>query len=187
MLISEKSSSLDLDPGASRRKRGSALKFILWTGGIISLIFVAKFLFSSIHSMTHFSHNSVFQNETWAEVKNHSLVVRPLIDDEQTFDVVVTVWQRTTTGEQLRLMLEDARGRVNNSMALEKSRDETKPLDSATLLYMDTYARKDVYEKAIHSSIAFRGIRLKDKDLATVINLTEVPTAVLFVYSGCFP
>jgi hypothetical protein len=42
--------------------------------------------------MKNFSHSQVYQNQTLAEVKNRTAVVRPLIDENQLFDIAVSIW-----------------------------------------------------------------------------------------------
>jgi hypothetical protein len=52
------------------------------------IVFIGKTLFE----ITQFSHSRVFQNQTLEEVKNRTTVVRPLVDEKQSFDIAVSVW-----------------------------------------------------------------------------------------------
>ena len=56
-------------------------------------ILVAK-IASSIFNGMREPHDFLYENKTLAEVKNMSAVVRPLVDRDQKFDIVTTVWVR---------------------------------------------------------------------------------------------
>ncbi|KAJ2929921.1 hypothetical protein H1R20_g7160, partial [Candolleomyces eurysporus] len=100
MATSHRYEKLDIDPGTvpSRRRRMSGCKCMLLAVGIlISLLVsigIAKFVSSVFHGLRE-PHNSLYENKTLAEVKNMANVVRPLVDRDQKFDIVATVWVRT--------------------------------------------------------------------------------------------
>ncbi|KAJ6632547.1 hypothetical protein B0H10DRAFT_1977759 [Mycena sp. CBHHK59/15] len=84
-----------LYPSVPTRKRSSLSKFFLWIGAIFVGLLVAKFFVGvgrSLYHFTHFSHFRVYQNETLEVVKNRAVVVRPLIDEEQSFGIAVSIW-----------------------------------------------------------------------------------------------
>ncbi|KAJ6491584.1 hypothetical protein DFH09DRAFT_1377219 [Mycena vulgaris] len=84
-----------LHPVAPARKRSSLRKFLLWAGLILGGLFLARFIAGigqSIFWITSFSHSRVFQNQTLEDVKNRAAVVRPLIDENQSFDIAVSIW-----------------------------------------------------------------------------------------------
>ncbi|KAK7026807.1 hypothetical protein VNI00_015465 [Paramarasmius palmivorus] len=105
-------SLLELDPGlgSSPRRKPSGCRFIcksiLWVFAGLFGVFVAIISFRSgasfVNGTLRFTHASVYQNQTWEEaVKTWQryTVARPLIDQEQKFDVGVTVWLRKTEEE----------------------------------------------------------------------------------------
>ncbi|KAK7046050.1 hypothetical protein VNI00_007045 [Paramarasmius palmivorus] len=105
-------SLLELDPGlgSSPRRKPSGCRFIcksiLWVFAGLFGVFVAIILFRSgasfVNGTLRFTHASVYQNQTWEEAVKTGLrytVARPLIDQEQKFDVGVTVWLRKTEEE----------------------------------------------------------------------------------------
>ncbi|KAJ2929904.1 hypothetical protein H1R20_g7159, partial [Candolleomyces eurysporus] len=100
MATSSRYEKLDLDPGTvpTRKRRTSGCKCMLFAVGIlISLLVsigIAKFLSSLYHVMQE-PHSFLYENKTLAEVRNMSTVVRPLVDRDQKFDIVATVWVRT--------------------------------------------------------------------------------------------
>ncbi|KAJ7471928.1 hypothetical protein FB451DRAFT_311308 [Mycena latifolia] len=84
-----------LNPGGPARKRGSFRKCSLWTCLIIFGLLVAMVVVAigkALYKVTQFSHSHVFQNQTLEEVKNRGAVVRPLIDENQSFDIAVSIW-----------------------------------------------------------------------------------------------
>ncbi|KAG5725148.1 hypothetical protein E4T56_gene10227 [Termitomyces sp. T112] len=81
------------------------------------------------------------------DVHADSKIARPLIDSEQTFDLAVTVWLRTDEDD------------LDGEEVSKRSR--FSPIRPAIPLYSD---------------IAFRGLRLRDKNIFATVNFT-VPTA----------
>ncbi|KAJ2932404.1 hypothetical protein H1R20_g4725, partial [Candolleomyces eurysporus] len=100
MATSPRYEKLDLDPGTvpTRKRRTSGCKCMLFAVGIlISLLVsigIAKFVSSIFYGIRE-PHSFLYENKTLAEVKNMSTVVRPLVDRDQKFDIVATVWVRT--------------------------------------------------------------------------------------------
>ncbi|ESK84612.1 hypothetical protein Moror_13324 [Moniliophthora roreri MCA 2997] len=162
---------LELDPGITpRRKPSSGWRFVSWIGVIICVLFISKFIFSvgrTAFDLTQFAHTSVYQNQTWEEVAasgSRDAVVRPLINDTQTFDVAITVWLRRTHEEVEERKIQ---------------KDKSPPTDE-NQYYLMAYEDDDIYEKAIFSDVVFRGLTLKDKDVGAKVPL-QIPTQVLCV------
>ncbi|KAJ7619341.1 hypothetical protein FB45DRAFT_1095422 [Roridomyces roridus] len=86
--------SSPLNPGVPARKRGSLCKFCLCIGLTTSTHWEAKFP----PTWRGCQHSRIYQNQTLDEVANRSNVVRPLIDDKQTFDIAVSVWYSENNG-----------------------------------------------------------------------------------------
>ncbi|KAJ7792321.1 hypothetical protein B0H14DRAFT_2931666 [Mycena olivaceomarginata] len=93
------SSDPPLDPGVPARKRNSSCTFCLWTCvvliglpvGFLLVVFIYG-LGKGLFEFTQFSHSRVFQNQTLEEVGNRASVVRPLVDEKQSFDIAVSIW-----------------------------------------------------------------------------------------------
>ncbi|KAJ7471940.1 hypothetical protein FB451DRAFT_1251471 [Mycena latifolia] len=84
-----------LNPAVPTRKRSSLRRFSLWAGLVLVALFVGRFIVGigqSVFWFTSFSHSRVYQNQTLEEVKNRGTVVRPLIDENQSFDIAVSIW-----------------------------------------------------------------------------------------------
>ncbi|KAJ7599884.1 hypothetical protein C8J56DRAFT_1037490 [Mycena floridula] len=91
------SSELHFDPGplAPRRRSTSCCKLFLGVIVVLIAIFVGKVLYiigTTLYTQTTFPFRPLYQNQTMNEVKNRSMVVQPLVGDDQTFDIAVTVW-----------------------------------------------------------------------------------------------
>ncbi|KAJ6460665.1 hypothetical protein C8R47DRAFT_121211 [Mycena vitilis] len=81
-----------LNPG-SPRKRSSLYKFSPWIGLIpVSHKGHPRGIGQQLFWFTTFSHSRIYQNQTLGEIKNRAVVVRPLIDEHQTFDIVASIW-----------------------------------------------------------------------------------------------
>jgi hypothetical protein len=88
----------------------------LWTCVVLIGLPVGFFLAMLIYGLgkalfefTHFSHSRVFQNQTLEEVGNRASVVRPLVDEKQSFDIAVSIWAlplEENTGESSSAVLE---------------------------------------------------------------------------------
>uniref|UniRef100_A0A0W0FRS2 Uncharacterized protein n=1 Tax=Moniliophthora roreri TaxID=221103 RepID=A0A0W0FRS2_MONRR len=172
-------SELDLDPGITpRRKPSSGWRFVSWIGVGICVLFILNLIFSAsraIFNFTQFAHTSVYQNQTWEEVAasgTHDAVVRPLINDTQTFDVAITVWLRRTYEERMEIQMSQSplTGVLNGLPAdMLDFRENWQ--------YLVAYQDDDEYEKAIFSDVVFRGLTLKDKDVGAKVPL-QIPTQV---------
>ncbi|TFK38532.1 hypothetical protein BDQ12DRAFT_631119 [Crucibulum laeve] len=110
VLFKEPEARLNLDPGPPRRKSSSGCKCILWTIALLFVLFVAlligRIVDTALKGLRH-PHRNLFQNATLAEVaSNLSIVVQPLVDNDQTFDIAATVWVREVEDEDISKDLE---------------------------------------------------------------------------------
>jgi hypothetical protein len=94
-----------LNPDAPPRRRSSFCRFRFWFGiaavGIsVTIAFFVDQEFSRFNSQS-----PIFQNQTLEEVKDRSTVVRPLIDENQRFDIAVSIWSLSgeEPGERMEL------------------------------------------------------------------------------------
>jgi len=148
--------SLVVDPGPPTRNkprvtRNSArslwilLLVILISGGYFGYSVV---LTSYIHSKH--PHRALYQDLT---VKyGPGDVVRPLVDANQTFDIVATVWLRTGPREPAANVTKDGTPVWHDPLAL--------------------------VETAIFTETVFRGLRLRDKNVKAAVKF-RVPTEIL--------
>ncbi|KAK7028330.1 hypothetical protein R3P38DRAFT_3394488 [Favolaschia claudopus] len=87
-----------LNPSQPPKKRSSLFRFTVWIVGILGKradLFLVKFFVGigqHLFEFKNFAHTRIYQNQTLEEVTNRASVVRPLIDESQTFDIAVTVW-----------------------------------------------------------------------------------------------
>ncbi|KAJ7749066.1 hypothetical protein DFH07DRAFT_746916 [Mycena maculata] len=160
-----------LNPGVPAKKPSSFKKFSLWVGIILVALFVARFIIGigqSLFSITQFSHTRVYQNQTLEEVKNHAAVVRPLIDESQSFDIAVSIWT---------LSAEDGQTRESRDMA-------TTPLYSSIvfrgLRLSDKHKQVELsYQLPV---AVYRRLLLKDTDLrASFVAIPTTPSLVDYV------
>jgi hypothetical protein len=89
--------SPDPVPAPRRKRRVSGCKCLIATGILISLLLsmgTAK-LVSEVYRGVREPHDALYENKTLAEVEDMSTIVRPLVDRNQKFDIVATVWVRT--------------------------------------------------------------------------------------------
>ncbi|KAF8995540.1 hypothetical protein BDQ17DRAFT_1430285 [Cyathus striatus] len=95
---------LSLDPGIQHRKPSSPCKCLIWSGiiciglfaaicAILVLFFIYSLVMVAVRSLNS-PYAWAYHNTTLEGVTNHSNVVRPLIDEGQTFDIVASVWVR---------------------------------------------------------------------------------------------
>ena len=88
---------LRLDPGTVKRQRASGCKCLLYTGVILCTLLGTIWIGRVVTAMANSArnpHSSIYENKTLAEVEDLSMVVRPLVDETQKFDIFATVWAR---------------------------------------------------------------------------------------------
>ncbi|KAG6835746.1 hypothetical protein H0H93_015015, partial [Arthromyces matolae] len=88
------------------------------------------------------------------DVENRTEIVQPLVNRQQTFDLVATVWARTSQD------VLHANGK--------------QPVEGAEFEQGDKESQA-VEEEPLFSDVIFHEVRLQDKDLRTTVNFT-VPT-----------
>lgn len=96
-------------------------------------------------------------------------VIRPLVNEDQTFDIAVSVWLR-------------ARGEE------EKIWKDSLPLNSASEDSADERERRlseEILEVPLYSDIAFRGLHLSDRHITADVNF-RLPTGKLCVRDNVF-
>ncbi|KIJ55861.1 hypothetical protein M422DRAFT_41716 [Sphaerobolus stellatus SS14] len=96
-------SGLALDPGTiPKRKRPSICKGLLCCMSITGLVFVvlgAITIFIAVLDPVVFPHRSQYATRQELAKGDPSLLVKPLVNETQTFDIAVTVWMRDGTVE----------------------------------------------------------------------------------------
>nr|GAT49388.1 predicted protein [Mycena chlorophos] len=163
---------LDLDPGPRRRPRMSFCKCLALTVTIPLACFLAWTLGPAVWK--HTRHNTAPRRGLYhrptpgAEGDPHNPPIYPLITDEQTFDILATVWLRGTGREEAQL----------RASRLAKLRPLHAPGQPPVLVPsngapIDDDSRID---QPLFSDIILRGRRLTNKHASAKINLT-LPTA----------
>lgn len=156
MARSALTSELRLDPGSARRKSrlgfSTILKALFALACLWAVYFVTKTMYSNI-SYYRAPHDSLYQD---LDVPfKQSDVVRPLLDVDQTFSVVATVWIRDNAA---------------SSGPAELNSTNELPVEGGPILH----------ERVLFSDTIFRDLRLTTavKDVKRVVDL-KIPTAVL--------
>jgi hypothetical protein len=160
-MSSTKSPKLLLDPGRSRPRRAPSFwRFCRWLILVIIVIFFGWFIYQGVSDFRKSAnpHRDIFHNGTIEEA-NSADYIKPLIDREQRFDIAVTVWLRATEEEE----------------RIHRDRKQTNETD---IEGMKVENEDDLLETPLYSNIAFRGARMTDKGLRTMISF-DVPTARL--------
>ncbi|KAK0462883.1 uncharacterized protein EV420DRAFT_1142985 [Desarmillaria tabescens] len=181
--------SLKLDPGIPRRKK-SALSCCKWSAVILGLLIgllvcVAVYKFSTAFAdVVRHPHRALYRNGSLEE----QAVVRPLIDDNQQFDIAVSVWLRASKEE------EDEWRRLSSTIDDEDYSDNMTfrfPLDMGNKVKGIVYRVVDKYDPnyeiylkgdkkllytPLYSDIAFRGVSFKDKNVLADVKF-QIPTS----------
>lgn len=155
-----------LDPGPSPRpKRKLGCKSILWMFLVLLVLGFAWTVFLFLRggtSVLQNPHSKLYQDLT--RFYRPQDVVRPLIDSNQTFDIVATVWLKTEIllgPSDLGYSVDQPEG---GNITKRKSRG--------------------IQERALFSKTVFTGLTLGDKQLTTSVNF-QVPTSILWVSHLC--
>src|ERR1700691_5986420 len=171
-----------LDPGTStRRGSRSWCKCCLWTGFIfiaflsVWMFFIIGSAFYRLISNIRSPHKEYYHNAT--QIPTQGLVVRPLIDENQTFDIAVSVWVRVPEAEKEAYeTTKPANGvdvDVEDSLFESGSMLHWSNLDGKTYIVssnVDPHKEdRDIIETPLFSEIVFRGLRLKDKDISETV------------------
>ncbi|ESK87380.1 hypothetical protein Moror_11688 [Moniliophthora roreri MCA 2997] len=173
--------ALQLDPDPEPRRRFSISKFVFFcvVAGLLICYafatFTASFGLQLLQVFLGEPHPEVYQNQTWQQALasgHQSEVVRPLIDGEQSYDVLVTVWLRRTEEEKDDMRKEMRE--IRNTLDSYKTEMKWKDYE-----YND-YKEDLIHEQPIFSDIVFRGLKLRDRDMFVEIPL-QIPTQVFMV------
>lgn len=156
-------SRFNLDPGPQPRRRVKlGCRSFLWMlatlAGVVGCYFTFYVLRTAARSVTA-PHYHQFQDLT-VPYKTKD-VVRPLVDSDQSFDIVATVWIRKSP---------------NASDA---------DVGTATMTAVGDWGYKKqapprLIEEPIFSDTVFRNHHLRDKIVKTAVNLS-IPTEILYV------
>ncbi|KAJ6573044.1 hypothetical protein DFH09DRAFT_1152238 [Mycena vulgaris] len=99
--VASSRSQLHFDPGptTSRARSTSCCNICLGAIGALCVAFILIFmgkaalsLGKGAYGLATFAHRGMYQNQTIDQVRNWSMVVQPLVGDDQTFDIAATVW-----------------------------------------------------------------------------------------------
>ena len=170
------SRSLPLQPDTRRKNRISVKKFVLscflFFAGIAAVGLIA--IADQASQLVSFSHRYLYQNQTLDAVTNRSLVVQPLIDNDQTFDLVVTIWRWLSPKE-----MSDQRA-SNRKAAASATPANTTSLANTTSAAVAPMLEPVLmeHEKAVFSNTVFKGLRLRDAHVFQDVNFS-IPTKLL--------
>jgi hypothetical protein len=160
---------------------------LIWTVFIVAVFCTAWVLlfvgwsFRQWISNLRSPHKEHYFNATQDPLPN--LIVRPLIDENQTFDIAVSVWLRATEEEEAAYR----RNRTADVVIGDKGEGILTKIDvpigvgDANDKIEDPQdEREDILETPLFSDIVFRGLRLKDKGISQKVQF-RLPTARLYV------
>ncbi|KAF8900849.1 hypothetical protein CPB84DRAFT_1962248 [Gymnopilus junonius] len=177
-------SQTPLDPGPPPRRKSTVnCKCISWTLFTVILLFLAywasKAAFLAYKSAKE-PWSSLYQDPKKAYRPQD--VIRPLVDSNQTFDIVATVWLRTERTVEVAELT--ARQEDEDE---DKERDREIPGSLASILgnlnlkaKNSTMSKEDAHglaEKAIWTGTVFRNLRLNAKHVKTKVTF-RVPTEI---------
>lgn len=152
-----------LDPGilSKRRSRSFCSLCLIWS----SLIFGTFIVFSVIVPLLDKAilqlrdpHFKLLANVSTSDDR----VIRPLVDQDQTFDIAVTVWLRAEEEEE-KVWKE--------SLTLENSNSDS----DASVVERQRRLKEETIEVPLYSDIAFRGLRLSDRHITADVKF-RLPT-----------
>ncbi|KAJ7481228.1 hypothetical protein B0H11DRAFT_2024732 [Mycena galericulata] len=162
---------LGLDPGPGpRRRKMSICKCLCWTIGIPLLCFttwaIASFATNVVQG-ARFPHKSLYHNGPSYYAGD---VIRPLITDEQSFDIAVSVWVRTPEGEEARSQSLQQSIPAPTPTQLDLGGNIGKVWVSLSLDGNDRFRDQDILEKPLFSDIVFHGLHLSDKHASATVD-----------------
>lgn len=152
------------------------------------LFLVIPFFHKAISSLL-MPHGELYHNST--EIATLDSVVRPLIDENQAFDIAVSVWIRATEEEEEihRKNIDttsndapegDSLSGTNASQRLGDFDNTSFPMDDRQL------QKEHTIETPLFSDVVFRGLHLNDKAVFKKVQF-RMPTARLCVHSYMIP
>ncbi|KAF7342665.1 hypothetical protein MSAN_02024000 [Mycena sanguinolenta] len=182
------------DPGPQPRKPKpvsslgclSAMLIVFGASGVLLVAWIAGKMGLQFVDKLKPPHVALYQNETWAQVTNHSAVVRPLVSGDDRFDIIATVWLRGNASQQAAYqedrypdaaseLVEDSKDtHIHRQMRIPNSGELSVWLDEGV---RPTKAQDDIFEVALYSGIIFQNATLSDKGLTAEVPL-EFPLEV---------
>ncbi|ESK87379.1 hypothetical protein Moror_11687 [Moniliophthora roreri MCA 2997] len=166
----------ELDSGFTPHRKFSISKFIVFcsvAGLFVSHALAAFTISFGLRFLQVFGkpHIEIHQNQTWEQALTsgyRNVVVRPLIDRKQRYEVLVTVWLRRTEEEKHSLW-----DQMQGAHYVLDNYDSEIDWDN----YDNEYTEDFLHEKAIFSDVVFSGLRLKNRNMFVEIPL-QIPTQV---------
>ncbi|KDR81194.1 hypothetical protein GALMADRAFT_153481 [Galerina marginata CBS 339.88] len=167
------SDPLELNPGPGPRRRSTVTcKCVLWSilvffglgGGYLG----AKAA-QAVYRQLREPHRALYQDISMPYQPQG--VVRPLIDHDQTFDIVATVWLRTDRDAVDGHVYD----RAPEHQKAEEGLDGEQSLDLPNI--GEGSDDSELVEKAILTETILRGLRLKDKNIPASLKF-RVPTEI---------
>ncbi|KAK7038055.1 hypothetical protein R3P38DRAFT_3262534 [Favolaschia claudopus] len=176
---------LKLDPGPHpRRPRGISLcKCLCWTITIPILCFATWLVGSFVLNLVQearFPHKSLYHVQSSQSTYDAGEVIQPLIRDEDTFDIAVSVWLRAPEAEEAA-----ARSHIPPvSTTVDAPASTQVELDGFGKFWVglkmaednDRFRDEFVLEKPLFSDVVFRGLRLSDKHASAKVDF-RMPVA----------
>ncbi|KAL1742983.1 hypothetical protein HDZ31DRAFT_65451 [Schizophyllum fasciatum] len=176
-----------LDPGISRRRRtGSPCACLCWTiAGLIIAGVAALGVYLGYLALSKAASFVDWQRHPYKDLHYNGTVageaVRPLIDAEQTFDVVLSVWLRAPEAEEAAFLAENSADSEGERRPLSAPLDNMADLSSWMMgnpvhQMLRKSQTAQVLERPLFSDVIFKDARLSDRDRAMAIPL-RIPTA----------
>lgn len=180
--MSEKKLDLDPGPGARRRKASMcSCRCLCWTICIPLLGLAAWAVIyygANVVQQTRFPHKSLYHT---GPSYNPEDVIRPLISDEQRFDIAVSVWVRAPEDEEAEFKRLRPESPIQEEAPTSTQIDMggrlgkvwmAVSLDEGNKMLSD----EDILEKPLFSDVVFRSLRLSDKHASARVDF-RLPTA----------
>ncbi|KAJ7074120.1 hypothetical protein C8F01DRAFT_1075730 [Mycena amicta] len=164
------SEKLTLDPGPPRRaaRRISFCKCLCFTITAVVVTFIAAVAWRVVGTIRT-PHRQLYHKTT----PNATTPVYPLITDNDTFDIAVTVWLRATASEEAKLRSTLPTEEANITAPAPAVIDTKHGKFQVTLNSTAEDARID---RPLFSDVVFRGLRLTNKSALATVDF-ELPTA----------
>jgi hypothetical protein len=146
----------------------------LWTIGAFLTTFVQDL---------RFPHKALYQTGPFEKSGD---VIRPLISDDQTFDIAVTLWLRGTESEEAEFKRLNLTKSSTKTEAASPSQVDLGGSLGKVWLSFEGNARfqdEDILETPLFSDIVFKGLRLSDRHVSAKIDF-QLPTARLYAYKA---
>ncbi|KAF7322395.1 hypothetical protein HMN09_00017400 [Mycena chlorophos] len=177
---------LALDPGPKRRQRMSFCKCCTLTITVPLVCFLVWAVGSAVYTGVRHLHapqRVLYHNAKHANATDPPIY--PLITDEQTFDILATVWLRGTAAEEKELRAAKvAAAAAASAASTSSSASVGAPSPSPSLMQHKDLGTLQVQitmndttedvrvDHALYSEVIFTGLRLTDKHASAKVNFT---------------